>query len=201
MFGRQRPLRVEVGFGKSEFLIELAREQPDFDYIGFEYSAKRVRKFLTKLERTGLRNVRAVCCNISDVIDHIFEPGSIDRFFVLFPDPWPKRRHERNRFVQADSMRRVHRLLRTDGGVTLRTDARAYAEQMLEVMEADPGFVNLHPETGFAPRPRERFRTLYEQRYIDEGREIYYLEYDRAELARKRAEGAEALDKLDKPPS
>ena len=69
VFGHDRPLRVEVGFGKSEFLIELARDCPDFNYLGFEYSAKRVRKFLDKVRKAGVTNIRAVCCNISDVVD------------------------------------------------------------------------------------------------------------------------------------
>ena len=77
VFEDDRPLRVEVGFGKSDFLIEVARQAPDFNYIGFEYSAKRVTAFLRKVHRHDVHNIRTVCCDATAILDRVFEPASI----------------------------------------------------------------------------------------------------------------------------
>ncbi len=179
VFGSDRPLRVEIGFGTSDFLIDVALADPLFNYVGFEYSAKRVVKFLKKVHARGAENVRAVCCDLTPVLGGLFEPGSIDRFFALFPDPWPKRRHAKNRFVQPANIDVVCRLLRPGGGITLRTDEPQYAQQMLEVLDAHEELVNLAGPGHFAEAPREDIRTLYERKFREMGRRIYYLEYDR----------------------
>ena len=179
VFGNERALRVEIGFGQSKFLIDVAGCFPEFNYIGFEYSAKRVEKFLRKVGRRGVDNVRAVCCDVTGILERVFAPGTIDRFFVLFPDPWPKRRHARNRFVRPDNLATVSRLLAPGGGITLRTDSRAYALQMLDVLGSCPDLENLAGPGRFAEAPREAYKTLYEIKYVEMGRDIYYLEYER----------------------
>lgn len=183
VFGRDRPLRVEIGFGKSEFLIDLALSEPDYNYVGFEYSRKRVRKFLKKVQRRGAPNIRAVCQNVSLVFDWIFQPGSVDRFFVLFPDPWPKRRHAKHRFIQDRHIASLVRHLRPGGGLSLRTDDPAYAAQMLEVLEDRPDLTNLAGPCRFASQPRDLFTTLYQLKWEREGRKIHFLEYERNDVA------------------
>ena len=177
MFGNDLPLRIEIGFGKSEFLLEVARNDSEFNYVGFEYSSKRVRKFLKKVPHFGVTNVRAVCANVEHILERVFKPNSIDRIFILFPDPWPKRRHAKNRFVRPHNVETLYRLLRPKGGVTLRTDDPQYAKQMLTVIDAHAGFTNLAGAGRFAETPREAYSTLYENKFIEMGRRIYYLEY------------------------
>jgi tRNA (guanine-N7-)-methyltransferase len=177
VFGAARPLRVEIGVGNSPFLIEVSRAAPDFNYLGFEYSGKRVLKFLKKLEASGLTNIRILRLNAITVLPHALRPGTVDRFYLNHPDPWPKRRHAKKRFVNAENAALLTRLLRGGGGISLRTDVPDYAAQMLEVLEAADGLRNLHGAGQFAPAPADGQVTPYEEKFIAAGRRIFYLEY------------------------
>jgi len=181
VFERDAPLRVEIGFGKSEFLMDVATREPSFNYVGFEYSTKRVGAFLRKLERRGIENVRAINENALQVLPHIFTPGSLDRLYVLFPDPWPKKRHAKHRLIQEKNVELFADLLREGGGLSLRTDAPHYARQMLDTVDASPRFHGLQSKGQFALRPRDAIQTLYQAKFVRAGRSIYYLEYDKSD--------------------
>ena len=183
IFGRCSPLRVEIGVGNSEFLIQVALRDPQFNYLGFEYSQKRVTKFLKRVEERGLTSIRVIRDDVVPLLPVLFQPGSVDRVFVNFPDPWPKRRHAKNRFVQESNLRLLEPSLAPDGGLSLRTDSEAYARQMLAVCDGLDWLENLAGPGNFTAAPREPFETAYERKYRLEGRRIHYLEYRR----RKRA--------------
>jgi tRNA (guanine-N7-)-methyltransferase len=181
VFGAELPLRIEIGVGNSAFLIEVCRRSPGYNYLGFEYSRKRVLKFLRKVEAAGVRNIRMLQLNAAPVLDHLFAPGSVDHFYINHPDPWPKRRHAKNRLVAPGTVETMCRLLRPGGGMSLRTDAPAYAAQMVEVLEGCVRLENLAGTGAFAHAPREPFQTPYELKLLRDGRRIYYLEYRRRE--------------------
>lgn len=178
VFGADRPLRVEIGVGNSPFLIEVARLEPGFNYLGFEYSNKRVLKFLKKVHKAELENIRMLRLNALELLRR-FQPDSIDHVFVNFPDPWPKKRHARRRFVQPDSTRVLVARMRPGAGYSLRTDAAFYAEQMLRVLDAEAELENLAGDGSFADAPKYPFETPYEIKFKAEGRHIHYLEYRR----------------------
>jgi tRNA (guanine-N7-)-methyltransferase len=177
IFGDDRPLRIEIGVGNSSFLIQVALRDPGFNYLGFEYSPKRVRKVLKKVEASGARCIRILRLNAVRVLAELVAPGSVDRFFVNFPDPWPKRKHAKHRLIQPLTVGLLSRLLRPGGGISLRTDAPAYAAQMVAVLEGVPELVNLAGAGQFAGVPRDEIHTPYELKYRAEGRAIHYLEY------------------------
>jgi tRNA (guanine-N7-)-methyltransferase len=177
IFGDDRPLRVEIGVGNSTFLIEVALRDPEFSYLGFEYSPKRVRKVLKKVEASGVACIRILRLNAVRVLAELVAPGSVDRFFINFPDPWPKRKHTKHRLIQPTTVDLLVRLLRAGGGISLRTDAPAYAAQMVAVLDGVPGLINLAGAGRFAGAPRDEIHTPYELKYRAEGRAIHYLEY------------------------
>lgn len=177
VFGRPGPLRVEIGVGNSRFLIEVALRAPEYNYIGFEYSRKRVLKFLKKVEGQGLTNIRVIPANALLVLDWAFRPDSVDHFYIHHPDPWPKRRHAKKRLIRPDVAATLVRLLRPGGGISLRTDDALYARQMLEVLDATGGLVNSSGPGRFAEAPLDPFPTAYEARFLQQGRRILYLEY------------------------
>lgn len=179
IFGNDAPLRVEIGVGNSMFLVDLARQEPDFNYVGFEYSLKRVEKFLKKVRRADLENIRMISQDVRRVLSLVFEPGSIDHFFILFPDPWPKNRHAHHRFVRPERAELLARLLRPGGGLTLRTDDAPYAYQMARVLGDIPDLVNRSHPGPFAPRPRHAISTSFQEKWEEEGRPIFYLEYEK----------------------
>ena len=176
-FAAQRPLRVEVGTGNSTFLIEVCRNAPAFNYLGFEYCGKRVVKFAKKVARAELDNVRIMRLDAKFALEQFFLPDSVDHFYVNHPDPWPKRRHAKHRFVQRSGVDLVASLLRKGGGISLRTDAPEYASQMLDVLDATPQLVNSSGPGRFAEEPLEPYSTPYETKFREQGLRIYYLEY------------------------
>lgn len=178
LYGGRRPLRIEIGVGNSAFLVEVARRAPAFHYLGFEYSRKRAQKFLRKVESASLTCVRMLCVDASLVLEELIEPGSVDHLYVNHPDPWPKRRHAKNRLIQPAMATLFRRLMRPGGGLSLRTDARAYALQMLEVLDTTPGLSNTSGPGRFAPAPREPYSTPFEFKFRARGLPIYYLEYE-----------------------
>ena len=179
IFARTRPLRVEIGVGRSDFLIRVAQDEPEFNYLGFEYSYKRVKAFLKQVRRQGAENIRVVAENVHYLFDCLFAPESVDHFFVLFPDPWPKRRHAKHRFVQRRNVDIVASVLRPGGGISLRTDDARYAHQMLAVLEAHPALTNLAGRGQLALGPRHPYATRYQVKWQEEGRSIYFLEFRR----------------------
>ena len=188
VFGNEAPLRAEIGFGKSEFLIDVAEREPDFNYIGFEYSTKRVGAFLRKLGRRGIDNVRVLNVNALHVLPQVFGPGSLKRIYVLFPDPWPKKRHAKHRLVQDKNIELFSSLLEDGGGLSLRTDAPHYASQMLETVDASRMFRNLSGGGQFALRPRDAIQTLYQVKFVRAGRSIFYLEYEKSDERRENGQ-------------
>lgn len=185
-FEQTRPLRIEVGVGNSPFLIEVASREPNYNYLGLEYSHKRVVKFLRKVEVAGLDNIRMLHLNSDRLFSDYITPGSVEHLFVNFPDPWPKRRHSKKRFIAAGRLRVAASLLQCGGGFSLRTDAKDYALEALEALEANEDLENCFQPGTWAPQPLYPFETPYETRFIAQGLQIYYFEY------RKRQESSQA---------
>jgi tRNA (guanine-N7-)-methyltransferase len=177
VFGAARPLRVEVGVGNSPFLIEVCRSAPDYNYVGFEYCRKRVLKFAKKVVGAEIANIRILRLEATNALERLFPATSVDHFYVNHPDPWPKRRHAKHRFVQPHTVSNLARLLIPGGGVSLRTDAAAYARQMLEVLDAEETLENTAGAGNFSSAPLEPFETPYETKFREQGLPIYYLEY------------------------
>lgn len=177
VFQSSDPLRIEIGVGNSKFLIEVAQRAPHFQYLGFEYCKRRVLKFLKKVRQAELDTIRMLQVEATRVLGEIIGPGSVDHFYVNHPDPWPKRRHAKHRLIRTENVRVFHRLLRPGGGISARTDSPAYAQQMLEVFESEPGLESLSSPGHFANRPLEPYRTPFEEKFRAQGKRIYYLEY------------------------
>lgn len=177
VFGTGHPLRVEIGVGNSAFLIEVARNAPDFKYLGFEFCSRRVLKFLKKVQRAQVTNIRILRLDVTRVFEHIFEPASIEHIYVNHPDPWPKRRHAKKRLISGANTAVMERLLAPGGGISLRTDSAAYARQMLETLERSGRLENLSGRGAFAPGPLEPYSTPFERKFQALGERIFYLEY------------------------
>ncbi|MEC8895933.1 MAG: tRNA (guanosine(46)-N7)-methyltransferase TrmB [Planctomycetota bacterium] len=185
VFEQTRPLRIEVGVGNSPFLIEVAGKEPDYNYLGLEYSHKRVMKFLKKVEVAGFKNIRMLHLNSDLLFSDYIAPAGIEHLFVNFPDPWPKRRHGKKRFIARERLAAAAKLLAPGGGFSLRTDARDYALEARENLEANEDLENRFPGSEWAPEPLYPFETPYEIKFKAQGLRIYYFEY------RKRQAGAE----------
>jgi tRNA (guanine-N7-)-methyltransferase len=170
-FGRSAPLRVEIGSGMGETTAALAEAEPDANHLAVEVYPPGLAQLLMRIEERGLENLRLLRGDAVVVLaDHV-APGSLAGIRVFYPDPWPKRRHQKRRLVQPDTVHLLASRLVPGAVLHLATDVAEYAEAMLEVTDAEPLLDNPHSASGgFAPRPDWRPRTKFEARAETEGR-------------------------------
>ena len=112
VFGRQAPRTVEIGFGNGDNLVKMAAAHPERDYLGIEVHRPGVGRVLLMLEEGHLPNVRVICHDAVEVLERQIPPASLDEVVLLFPDPWPKKRHHKRRLVQGAFVELVTERLR-----------------------------------------------------------------------------------------
>jgi len=170
---------VDIGFGRGEFLIDVACKQPDRAFIGIERSFKRTLKMARRIARLGIANVRLVEAMAETGIAELLPEDSITCAWINFPDPWPKDRHAQRRLVQAPFIRDLARRLVEGGEVHLATDDPAYAAQMAEVLAAESLLVNLYAPEPYRRDISGRNQTAYELEWREQGRSFHYFAYRR----------------------
>lgn len=133
-FGNDNPIRIEIGMGKGRFIMELAMQNPDINYIGIEkYSSVLIRAIekQTEAQLTNVLFIRMEAENIEDV----FEVGEVDRIYLNFSDPWPKERHAKRRLTSRQFLARYNNILKKDGIVEFKTDNRLLFDFSVEEVE------------------------------------------------------------------
>lgn len=179
LFGRRAPLTLEIGFGNGDNLLALAGAHPERDYLGVEVHRPGVGRLLLALARHGFGNVRVICHDAVEVLDAQIAPATLAEVLILFPDPWPKKRHHKRRLVQREFVDLVASRLEPGGMLRLATDWEPYAHAMLEVLGAAPLLVNTADSRAFVPRPSGRAPTRFEQRGTRLGHEVWDLAFRR----------------------
>lgn len=170
-FRRSAPKILEIGFGMGETTADIAARHPENDYLGIEVHTPGVGSLLKRVAEAGLTNVRVIQHDATDVLAKMIAPGSLDGAHIFFPDPWPKKRHHKRRLIQAPLVRLLAPRLKPGAYVHVATDWEEYAQQILEVLSAEPSLEN--SATGFAPRPEWRPRTKFEARGLKLGHRVW----------------------------
>ncbi len=181
LFGRSAPRTLEIGFGMGQSLLEMAEAAPDQDFIGIEVHRPGVGALLSGLLARDLKNVRVYDCDALEVLRQCIPDGSLDRVLLFFPDPWHKSRHHKRRIVQPAFAELVRQKLKPGGVLHMATDWQPYAEHMLEVMNAAPGYRNLAEDGQYVPRPEERPITKFERRGQRLGHGVWDLKFARCD--------------------
>ena len=179
VFGRRAPRVMEIGFGNGETLVSLAESHPECDYLGVDVYEPGIGRTLAAVAEKHLTNVRLLRGDAVDVLRERVAPASLDTVLLLFPDPWPKKRHHKRRLVQADFVKLVADKLVPGGRFHLATDWQDYAEQMLAVLEAEDAFVNLAGQGNFCTRGTRRPMTKFERRGQRLGHGVLDLRFQR----------------------
>lgn len=177
IFGRCAPRILEIGFGMGGPTAQIAAAMPGHDFIGVEVHVPGVGALLKLLGEQGLTNVRILQHDAVEVLDHMIEPGTLAGVHIYFPDPWHKKRHHKRRLIQPAFVTRLAERLAPGGYLHCATDWEPYAQQMLEVLSAEPLLVNT--AQGFAPRPGWRPKTKFEQRGVALGHGVWDLVFSR----------------------
>ncbi len=178
-FGRQAPRILEIGFGNGDSLAQMAAAAPAQDFLGIEVHRPGVDHLLLEIERRELTNLRLLCADAVEVLEHHLAAASLDRVQLFFPDPWPKKRHHKRRILQPQFVDLVRSRLKPGGVFHMATDWQHYAEQMLETMESAPGFRNTVGRGEYAPRPAYRPETKFERRGLRLGHGVWDLVFER----------------------
>lgn len=142
-YGNAHPVELELGAGDGSFLVAYTAQHPEHNFLGAERLLGRLRKIDRKGRRAGLTNLRVLRIEASYLLEWMVPAGALDAIHIYFPDPWPKRRHWKNRLVNERFTHLAHHALKPGGTVYLRTDDRPYFAQMEQVFGANPGFVRI----------------------------------------------------------
>jgi len=140
LFNRAQPIEVELGSGDGSFLANYAKLHPERNFLGVERLLGRLRKLNRKGLRAGLTNAALLRLEASYVIEFMVAPESVDALHVYFPDPWPKRKHRKNRLINERFTEITAKVVKVGGVVYLRTDDLDYFEQMTRVFGANTRF-------------------------------------------------------------
>jgi tRNA (guanine-N7-)-methyltransferase len=167
---------LEIGFGGGEHLLFQAEAHPDTGFIGCEPFISGVAKVVHGAEKAGLKNILVYDDDANHVLDWL-PPASIGRTFVLFPDPWPKRRHRKRRLLTETGIERIARVLRPDAQLYFASDIADYAEMVSAGIAASPQF-DLRPGL-LEERPENWPLTRYAEKAIEAGRRCRFFIFTR----------------------
>ena len=164
LFAKTQPLEVELGCGDASFLVEYARQNPDRNFIGVERLLGRIAKLDRKGRRIGLANLRGVRIESTYFLRYLLPPHSVSALHIYFPDPWPKKRHHKNRMINDDFPAFARRALVPGGTIYLRTDDADYFTRMTEVFSGRADFREVE-----TPAPLAGLLTDFEREFTKRG--------------------------------
>ncbi|MGX7758972.1 tRNA (guanosine(46)-N7)-methyltransferase TrmB [Streptomyces angustmyceticus] len=174
------PVVLEIGFGMGEATAQMAAADPGTGILGCDVHTPGQGNLLGLAERNGLSNIRVANGDAIILLREMLAPASLAGLRVYFPDPWPKKRHHKRRLIQPEFLALATTRLAPGALVHCATDWEPYAEQMLEVLSAEPTLENLH--SGYAPRPDFRPLTKFEGQGLDKGHVVHDLLFRRRDV-------------------
>lgn len=174
IFGRSAPLEIEIGSGRARFLVAAARADPAHDFLGLERSLAYYRICQERVARSGLSNARVLRAD-GRLFAESLTPESVRAFHVYFPDPWPKKKHRKRRFLDAVTLELLASRLEPGATMRIATDHPGYGRAVRSLLETVPALERLEWDALPSPPP-----TSYELKYQAEGRPIWRF------LARRR---------------
>jgi tRNA (guanine-N7-)-methyltransferase len=178
-FGRSAETIVEIGFGMGHSLAAMAKNQPELNFIGVEVHVAGVGSLTADLQDLALNNVRIANFDAVEVFRSRLADDCLQGIQIFFPDPWPKKRHQKRRLIQAEFIDLIIKKLKIGGFIHCATDWEEYAAQILQILSENKKLQNQHPGGGFSPRPESRPLTKFEQRGHRLGHGVWDLVFKR----------------------
>ena len=158
----ERRLEIDLGSGKGRFLLARAAKNPDTNFLGIDRMLRRIRKVDNRARRLDLDNVRLMRVEGYYAVAYLIPPASVDVYYIFFPDPWPKARHEGHRLFNAQFLDALHRTLAPGGVAHVATDHLPYFEQLSGIFAGDARFAPIAPYV-----PPEDEQTDFERYYVE----------------------------------
>jgi tRNA (guanine-N7-)-methyltransferase len=171
---------VEIGSGKGRFIIKSAAENPDKNFLGIEKSLKYTRVLNKHAEKSGLTNLRLLNAEAGYFVSKYIPENSVSECHIYFPDPWPKKRHNKRRLINSSFLQAVTLSLKPGGCIYYATDFKDYFDQIVEVSRACKEIEEIiYQEINPADEDPEAALTNYERKYLIQGRLIYKASYEK----------------------
>ncbi len=182
VYERDVPTILEIGFGMGEATAHIAALMPEKNFLCCEVHTPGVGALLKRIDEQALGNIRILQHDAVEVIDHMLPLASLDGAHIFFPDPWHKTKHNKRRLIQAPLIAKLAARLKPGAYLHCATDWQPYAEQILEVLAAEPLLVNTADAAGdgYAPKPAYRPLTKFENRGIKLGHGVWDVVFTRA---------------------
>jgi tRNA (guanine-N7-)-methyltransferase len=180
-FKREAPVILEIGFGMGEATAHIAAVMPEKNFLCCEVHTPGVGALLKRITEQSLTNIRILQHDAVEVLDHMLPLQSLDGVHIFFPDPWHKTKHNKRRLIQAPLVAKLAARLKPGGYLHCATDWQPYAEQILEVLNAEPLLKNTAPAggDGYAVKPDYRPLTKFENRGIKLGHGVWDVVFTR----------------------
>lgn len=174
-FDKDQEIYIEIGSGMGQFITTLAGRNPDINFISLEREKSVVVNIVDKVKELGLTNIKLIC-NDALELNEYFKDGEIDRIYLNFSDPWPKKRHTKRRLTYHTFLALYKQVLKEDGELHFKTDNRGLFAYSLESMSQFGMYftklnLNLHQEDD-----EDNIETEYERKFSDKGSRIYRME-------------------------
>lgn len=177
LFGRSAPKILEIGCGMGETTARIASAHPQQDYLGVEVHTPGVGSLCKLIAEGEISNLRIIQHDAVEVVRDMLPEASLDGIHIFFPDPWHKKRHHKRRLIQSPFISLLTSRLKPGGYIHCATDWEEYAQQMLEVLSAEPALANT--ATDYAPRPDYRPLTKFENRGLRLGHGVWDLVFSK----------------------
>jgi len=177
LFGNRNPLNLEIGFGVGNFIVEMGIREPNENFIGIDFYHKGIRKVITRIAKYEICNARIVYGDAKEKIPLLFNPEELDRVYINFPDPWPKKRHHKRRLIKPGFIKVLAEKLTRGGEIHIATDHEAYAMEILDFFEKEPSLKNKNELGAFRSQKEGIPKSKYEKKFISAGERIFYLEF------------------------
>ena len=168
MFMREQPLEIDIGCGTGSFLLWAAQTHPQRNFVGVERLLRRLRRVDRKVVRAGLTNARLIRLEATYLVSKVIPDQTVSTYHILFPDPWPKRRHRARRLIGVPFLTDVHRTLKTGGVINCATDHEDYFGWMQYEFQKTGMFTEEKPEV----LPEEA-RSDFERTFVTLGKPIH----------------------------
>lgn len=178
IFSNSHPLIVEIGSGNGHFIVENALQNPGYNFIGTEILGGRARKFNHKVEKRGMNNIIIFKGDARQFVWEYLYEETVSEFIIMFPDPWPKKRHHKHRLLQHTLLQMLHLRLIPKGRVLITTDHTRYRDWIIEELRKTEGFHTVNPGS-FAEYPDLSPKSLFELRFRKENRSLFFIQYEK----------------------
>jgi len=176
LFGNDRPLHIEIGFGMGRATADIAIKNPGINYIGIEVHKPGIGRLLLDIEKMSIKNIRIIEGDATEIITNKFQENSISAFHIFFPDPWPKKRHHKRRLVKRPFTDLLASKLLPGGYIYMVSDWKDYADYAMKELNSTPALANKYP--AFSEPQKWRPKTEFEKKAWlknNEIRELFFI--------------------------